>query len=195
MAHLEWLFIGLWAAYLSVSSSLYGLWVDILKACRAGKALPGFKYLVIWKKKKAFFILWWIFIIMVSQNTFLARVPGTAACHASNHREPNCKITLCLSNNRELLQKRNSTEQGWGVCVWHRLCCLQDVCSKLMCWPMPGSRRHLGHSLFHLMKKIKPATWDFVVLCVSSNNFLRFSVSETLHFIWKFEPAVLEYPA
>lgn len=53
MAHLEWLFIGLWAAYLSVSSSVYGLWVDILKACRAGKALPGFKFLVIWKKKKA----------------------------------------------------------------------------------------------------------------------------------------------
>lgn len=194
MACLEWLFIGLWAAYLSVSSSVYGLWVDTLKACRAGKALPGFKYLVIWKKKKACyfdeFLLSWCLRILSWQ-----RVPGTAACHASNHREPNCKITLCVSNNRELLQKRNSTEQGRGVCVWHRLCCLQGVCSKLMCWPVPGSRRHLGHSLFHLMKKIKPATWDFVVLCVSSNNFLRFSASETLHFIWKFEPAVLEYPA
>lgn len=123
VAHLEWLFRGLQGAYLSVSFSVYGLWVYILKACRARKALPGFKYLGV-------FIT--IFITMVSQNIFLAGVPGTAACHASNHRGPSCKITLCISSNRELLQKRNSAEQGWSVCMWHRLCCLQGVCSKLV---------------------------------------------------------------
>lgn len=116
MAHLEWVFRGLFGAHLSVSSSVYVLWVYILKACRAGKALPGFKYLVIWKKKKSLF-LWCFFITMVSQNIFLAGVPGTAASHASNHKEPSCKITSCISNNRELLWKRNNAEQGRSVCM------------------------------------------------------------------------------
>ena len=147
---------------LSLQSQESPAWTRVLSSIKGGKSL----------------LLWCIFIIAVTQNTFLARVPGTAACHAYNRREPRCKITSCISSNRELLQKRNSTAGDRGV-IRNTGGIVCKVFALSWCVKQSqGAGGIWGTHLFLWRSRSSELRKRLAILLFLSqpNNFLRFSV-------------------
>lgn len=145
------------------------------------------------KEKKAFsfdaFLLPWCLRIFSWQEC-LAQLPATLPTTKS--QAARLPRTYQITGNfcrKGIVQSRDGVSACNTGCVVFKVFALS--------WCVGQNLRVGGIWVTHFFIKLndQASYLRFCCLCVSSNNFLRFSVSETLHFSWKFEPAVLQYLA